>query len=82
MADDTTISKGTEDGDVIATDDISGVKHQQVKMEWGADGTATPITDADPLPRTNISDNQVLGQILGELQTMNYHLNLITGGSE
>ena len=82
MADDTQISKGTEDGDVIATDDIGGVKHQQVKMEFGGDGTATPVTDADPLPITNISDNQLLGQILGELQTMNYHLNLVTGGSE
>lgn len=40
MADNTTLNAGSG-GDVIATDDIGGVKHQQVKIEWGADGTAT-----------------------------------------
>ena len=86
MADNTTISKGTVDGDVIATDDISGIKHQQVKVEWGADGTATPVTITDPLPVVPplalIREEVLLEQILGELVTMNYHLNLITEGEE
>ena len=51
MADNTTLDLGTG-GDVIATDDISGVKHQQVKVEYGADGTATPVSGANPLPVT------------------------------
>lgn len=42
MADNTTLNAGSG-GDVIATDDIGGVKHQQVKIEWGTDGTATPV---------------------------------------
>lgn len=49
MADNTTLNVGTL-GDVIATDDIGGVKHQQVKIEWGIDGTATPVSTANPLP--------------------------------
>jgi hypothetical protein len=44
MADNTTLNTGTG-GDVIASDDIAGVKHQRVKVEWGADGTATEVTD-------------------------------------
>lgn len=31
----------------VATDDIGGVQHQKVKVEWGADGTATQTADAD-----------------------------------
>lgn len=37
-------------GDTIATDDIGGVKHQQVKVEWGTGGTATPVSAANPMP--------------------------------
>jgi len=82
MSDNTTISKGTVDGDTIATDDISGVKHQQVKMEFGKDGTATPITAGEPLPTLNLHNEVLLEQILGELVTMNFHLNLITEGEQ
>ena len=49
MVDNTTLNTGSG-GDVIATDDISGVKHQQVKVEFGADGTATPVTATVGLP--------------------------------
>ena len=54
MADNTTLNAGTG-GDVIATDDIAGVKHQLVKVEFGADGAATLVTATTPLP-TQISD--------------------------
>jgi hypothetical protein len=49
MADNTTLNTGTG-GDVIATDDIAGVKHQRVKIEHGADGSATDVSTASPLP--------------------------------
>lgn len=49
MADGTTLNSGTG-GDVIATDDILGVKHQRVKVEFGADGSATDVSSANPLP--------------------------------
>lgn len=46
MADNTTLNTGSG-GDVIATDDIAGIKHQRVKLEWGPDGTANEVDDAD-----------------------------------
>lgn len=49
MADNTTLNPGAA-GDVIATDDIGGVKHQRVKLEYGADGSATDVSPANPLP--------------------------------
>ena len=91
MADNTTINRGT-DGDVIATDDISGVKHQLVKMEFGEADTATPVSSDDPLPvlvsasgssfLLDVADSSVLEGIQKELEKINYHLNLITEGED
>lgn len=49
MADNTTLNTGTG-GDVIASDDIGGVKHQRVKVGHGADGSATDTSAAAPFP--------------------------------
>lgn len=49
MADNTTLP-GT--GDVIASDDISGVKYQRVKITFGDDGEATDASAANPVPVT------------------------------
>lgn len=49
MADNTVLSSGSG-GDTIATDDIAGVKHQRVKVQHGADGSATDVSTASPLP--------------------------------
>lgn len=50
MADNTTLNVGTA-GDVIATDDISGVKFQRIKLIHGADGVnAGDVSKANPLP--------------------------------
>lgn len=46
MADNTTSGAGP----TIATDDIGGVHYQRAKMVWGADGTATDVSAAAPLP--------------------------------
>lgn len=58
MADNTTLNAGTG-GDVIATDDISGVKHQRVKVEFGVDGAATDVSRANPLPVNPVDDTSV-----------------------
>lgn len=50
MADNTTLNTGTG-GDIIASDDIGGVKHQRVKVSVGADGSAT-----DAVPVSNGMD--------------------------
>jgi hypothetical protein len=49
MADNTTLNTGSG-GDTIATDDIGGVKYQRVKVTHGADGSATDVSSASPLP--------------------------------
>ncbi len=49
MSDNTTLNLGSG-GDVISTDDISGVKVQRVKVQYGTDGSATDVSDSNPLP--------------------------------
>lgn len=44
MPDNVTLNLGTG-GDSIAADDVAGVKHQRVKIEWGADGTVNEVDD-------------------------------------
>jgi hypothetical protein len=43
VADNTTLNTGAG-GDTIATDDIAGVKHQLVKVEYGVADSATPVS--------------------------------------
>lgn len=50
MADNTQVNQNTTGGDIIATDDISGVKHQRVKVEVGVDGVAQDVHDGRPMP--------------------------------
>lgn len=48
---------------VVATDDVGSAHHQYVKIEFGADGTATKVDASNPLPVTVISggDGSVQG---------------------
>jgi hypothetical protein len=39
-------------GAEIAVDEIAGIKHQRVKMQFGADGVATDVSAANPMPVT------------------------------
>lgn len=59
MADNTQLNVGTG-GDVIATDDISGVKYQRVKLTLGSDGvTNGDVSSKNPMPvndATKLSD--------------------------
>ncbi len=48
MADNVAITPGT--GATVAADDIGGVLYQRVKIGSGADGSATDVSDAAPLP--------------------------------
>jgi hypothetical protein len=47
MADNSTLPAT---GDVIASDDIGGVKYQRVKNTFGPDGTATDVSTTSPMP--------------------------------
>ena len=59
MADNVEANPGTG-GPVFATDDLSGVHHPYAKLEFGADGSATPVSAADPLPVTGPLTNTQL----------------------
>src|SRR5215217_2406319 len=48
MADNVAITAGS--GTTIAADDIAGVLYQRVKVTHGADGAATDVSTASPLP--------------------------------
>lgn len=69
MSDNTTLNKiAGLPGDTIATDDISGVKHQRVKVQHGADGSATDVSSAAPLP-VDIRSVSSLRDAFGRLRT-------------
>jgi hypothetical protein len=56
VADNTTLNPGTG-GDVIATDDVAGVKYQVVKLAVGADGAASLVANANPIPVSDAGGN-------------------------
>ena len=47
---DNTVLNAASGGDTIATDDIAGVKHQRVKVEFGSNGSASDVSNTNPLP--------------------------------
>lgn len=69
MADNTTLNTGSG-GDVIATDDISGVKYQRVKVNYGTDGFATDVDYATPLPVDATARSSATGTITTSTSTI------------
>ncbi len=49
MADNITLNSGSGGAD-MATDEISGVHHQRVKVQYGVADSATDVSDSNPLP--------------------------------
>lgn len=47
-------------GATIATDEINGVQHEKVKVEFGVDGEATMVSTLDPLPVTLSANTNVV----------------------
>lgn len=54
MADNTELNPGVG-GDVIASDDIGGVKYQRVKLGWGGDGVYNEVDASLPYPVSSYS---------------------------
>jgi hypothetical protein len=57
MADNITLPL-TGSGDAtaaVAADEIAGVKHQRVKVEYGTDGSATDVSASNPMPVTVVT---------------------------
>ena len=51
MADNIQLNPGVG-GDVLAANDIGGIKHQRIKVQYGETGQATDVSSTDPLPTT------------------------------
>jgi len=89
MADNTTLNAGTG-GDVIASDDIGGVKYQRVKLSLGADGAAADAavgggTEATALRVTLASDSTGVVSVDdngASLTVDNAALSVVGGGAE
>lgn len=62
MADNVAITAGA--GTSVATEDVSGVHHQKVKVEYGPDGAATLVDAGTPLPVTDSALATALASIL------------------
>lgn len=73
MADNTTLNAGTG-GDVVATDDIAGVKYQRVKLTLGADGADDgDLASGNPLPVSAAALPLPDGAATAALQLPNSH---------
>ncbi len=48
MADNIGYTPGT--GAVIAADEVAGALHQRIKLTFGGDGTASDVSETNPLP--------------------------------
>lgn len=75
MADNTRVPVATV-GDDIATDDVAGVKHQRVKVEFGADGSATDVSPVNPLPVTVDS-----GTLMNRIELLELTLRQLLAGA-
>ncbi len=82
MADNTRLNVGVN-GDLIASDDIGGVKHQLIKMEFGDDGTATQVSATNPLPVSSggLTDAQIRATALPVSGTFYPATQLISAAS-
>lgn len=75
MADNTTLNPGTG-GDVVASDDIGGVKYQRVKLVLGADGINDgDLSSVNPMPVADDALLSILKLLIARVQP----LSIITG---
>lgn len=70
MADNIGYTPGS--GATIAADEIAGVLHQRIKIGIGEDGTATDVSQANPMPV------MAVGDLLEALQSMSFALESLT----
>jgi hypothetical protein len=63
MADNTELNPGAG-GDIIASDEINGVKYQRVKPAFGTDGFAVDVSAENPLPTLDSNSSSLLNRIL------------------
>lgn len=75
MADNTTLNPGAG-GDVIAADDVGGVKYQVVKLDMGGDGASLPLSESNPMPVEDYQVASVLSAIQALISTLSGSIGL------
>lgn len=81
MADNVTTNPGSG-GATFATEDVGGVHHQKVKVEFGPPDTATPVDADNPLPVDMGTVIYLLAAILDKLPRIDANDRLIVNASE
>lgn len=56
----------------IASDDVGGVQYQRIKPAFGEDGTATDVSNTNPMPVT------IIGELVEAIQTLRMAVNSLT----
>lgn len=78
MADNVTLNAGSGGVD-LATDEITSVHHQYVKIEYGADGAATPVSDSNPLPIDDAGGSLTVDGTVTANQGGTWNINNLSG---
>lgn len=81
MADNYTTNSGSG-GNTYASDDIGGVHWPRVKLAIGADGAATDVSSANPIPISDNSTTLSVDDGAGSLTVDNSTLSVVGGGTE
>ncbi len=67
----------------VAADDVGGVLHQRVKMEFGDDGSASDVSATNPLPINQVSAGyDVSASFTRSANTTAYPANSVVGGAK
>lgn len=77
MAGDNVILNEGAGGETVASDEIGGVQHQRMKIQYGVDGAATDVSAATPLPVLDPMLELARGNITGQS-----HVNKFGGSPE
>lgn len=81
MADNTILNTGTG-GDVIATDDISGVKYQRVKIVLGADGVnGGDVSSSNAMPVSDNGSSLTVDGTIAATQSGSWNVGLNAGSN-
>lgn len=80
MADNVGYTPG--EGAQIAADEIAGVLHQRAKVQFGEDGSATDVSEANPLPVSvgGVSTEETLSALKESVDALNAKIAALEGG--
>lgn len=81
MADNIELNAGAG-GDTVAADDVGGVKYQIVKLAVGADGAASLVANANPIPVSDAGGSLTVDGTVAATQSGTWNVATITTVTE